>query len=897
VVNKIICKYNPGGAVVPIIANSQYYATRQVDPPGPGPLWFSCDSWSSGLSIIGYYHTRYFFGKQIINTCDPVRQGILDYMSMGPCCGNYQDNYFPGEINQRSYLDSVKFKIPYGLKLSRVLAQFRRSAGAGNTDGVDIDSIPANLQSDGWYGVKLKPLYKEFGGNALNYISDNGWFAYINVYVTATCKVVNNIDLEFPAREYFAGLTPNFLPKSGGNEQGGVVKPDGLYEINSPSSEPGLQFQRAWAAYTPVVTAVGGANAQKSIQFKSVFWENIKLQNLSSQTAAGFTWIKFKKRTGSTIVLDSVFINNVYATPDANGYYQMGNTPPAGLPDIDVKATYGGCAPDSIGMYYGWDCASYPTAAKPDSVCSYKPLQLKVFPLLAKIDGNVTALINTPVDPSLGSNAPKFSKLVVSMCENIPVEMVLNSAFQGGILNISANAKLPSGLSYVPGSAYIEYPAGTVPRAVSAAAEALLLAAPQGGTLPFNLQTMDPTNFNVAAVKGLSGSLDPVPQNAKAYIRYNVKSSCIYNGKGRIQMTMRAYRVCGGLAIGFNSKKTGSKLALDPGGNPYGTTIITPSYSPLQGCNGVVQGNTQFLKQTGDPVSGSDSITFEVDLSVYVNNFACANCVTPIGSPAISFENDKKYYKFRYPQFVAPAYGYNVAFDYTYDISTDPNQSCEYPLDITTEQNYILTCYDPVLGINANCPPTPIEGGSATATLPLEKPSFSITQSSLSVLNDNLYSYQGIMNIKNVGSFISDSIKIVYIDDVDADGIYSVGVDSVFYVKTIAPIGSGDTYIDTSNAILTKVPIDNQQVLMMITSKGKDTANGTCTCSDALDTIALRLIQPSSIGNKVWLDNNKNGVYDPNEPGVSGVTVTLYDANGKTVATTVTDALGNYLFQ
>jgi protocatechuate 3,4-dioxygenase beta subunit len=52
----------------------------------------------------------------------------------------------------------------------------------------------------------------------------------------------------------------------------------------------------------------------------------------------------------------------------------------------------------------------------------------------------------------------------------------------------------------------------------------------------------------------------------------------------------------------------------------------------------------------------------------------------------------------------------------------------------------------------------------------------------------------------------------------------------------------------------------------------------------------------NSIGDKVWNDLNKDGIQDPNEPGVPGVTVTLYDAAGNPVATTTTDANGNYLF-
>jgi hypothetical protein len=59
----------------------------------------------------------------------------------------------------------------------------------------------------------------------------------------------------------------------------------------------------------------------------------------------------------------------------------------------------------------------------------------------------------------------------------------------------------------------------------------------------------------------------------------------------------------------------------------------------------------------------------------------------------------------------------------------------------------------------------------------------------------------------------------------------------------------------------------------------------------------------NSIGDRIWFDNGLgggtagNGVQDGTEPGVAGVTVTLYAADGVTViATTVTDANGNYIF-
>jgi hypothetical protein len=52
----------------------------------------------------------------------------------------------------------------------------------------------------------------------------------------------------------------------------------------------------------------------------------------------------------------------------------------------------------------------------------------------------------------------------------------------------------------------------------------------------------------------------------------------------------------------------------------------------------------------------------------------------------------------------------------------------------------------------------------------------------------------------------------------------------------------------------------------------------------------------NSIGDKVWYDANGNNTQDASEAGVAGVTVTLYNNSGVAIATTVTDANGNYLF-
>ena len=52
-----------------------------------------------------------------------------------------------------------------------------------------------------------------------------------------------------------------------------------------------------------------------------------------------------------------------------------------------------------------------------------------------------------------------------------------------------------------------------------------------------------------------------------------------------------------------------------------------------------------------------------------------------------------------------------------------------------------------------------------------------------------------------------------------------------------------------------------------------------------------------SIGDTVWNDLNGNGIQESNEPGIDGVTVTLFDSSGAEIASQVTASGGQYLFE
>jgi hypothetical protein len=83
-----------------------------------------------------------------------------------------------------------------------------------------------------------------------------------------------------------------------------------------------------------------------------------------------------------------------------------------------------------------------------------------------------------------------------------------------------------------------------------------------------------------------------------------------------------------------------------------------------------------------------------------------------------------------------------------------------------------------------------------------------------------------------------------------------------------------------------------------------------CTTCDNRGYTTLTPIDPSDltmdfgyrnpaladVSGTVWNDTNGNGIQDPGEPGIPGVTVCLVNSSGVTVACTTTDPSGNYTF-
>lgn len=97
-------------------------------------------------------------------------------------------------------------------------------------------------------------------------------------------------------------------------------------------------------------------------------------------------------------------------------------------------------------------------------------------------------------------------------------------------------------------------------------------------------------------------------------------------------------------------------------------------------------------------------------------------------------------------------------------------------------------------------------------------------------------------------------------------------------------IGAGEIDLSDNDASLNSS--NTPMISLTIASTGQNNHN-----------LDFGFKQLASLGDKVWRDDDQDGVQDTGEPGVAGVAVTLYASDGTTVlGTTVTDAYGNYLF-
>ena len=149
-------------------------------------------------------------------------------------------------------------------------------------------------------------------------------------------------------------------------------------------------------------------------------------------------------------------------------------------------------------------------------------------------------------------------------------------------------------------------------------------------------------------------------------------------------------------------------------------------------------------------------------------------------------------------------------------------------------------------------------------------------------------------------------------DEVGVDGITVTLFNSAGEVVATTTTANGGAYLfEDLPAGAYSVGFSNLPAGAEFTTAGQGTAEtgsdvdattgktATVTLAEGENntTLDAGIFKPASLGNFVWNDKDHDGIQDAGEPGVDGVTVTLFDSEGEVVATATTANGGAYLFE
>jgi hypothetical protein len=136
---------------------------------------------------------------------------------------------------------------------------------------------------------------------------------------------------------------------------------------------------------------------------------------------------------------------------------------------------------------------------------------------------------------------------------------------------------------------------------------------------------------------------------------------------------------------------------------------------------------------------------------------------------------------------------------------------------------------------------------------------------------------------------LTTSDVVVATTTTDADGIYAfTGLDPATYVLEFVP--PAEHLVTTQDAIVedaldSDVDLTSRRTVPTRLDGGEDDR-----------TWDLGLYRLAALGDRVWYDTDLDGIQGAGEAPVVGVSVRLFTAAGASVAGTITDGSGNYLF-
>jgi len=621
---------------------------------------------------------------------------------------------------------------------------------------------------------------------------------------------------------------------------------------------------------------------------------------IAAESNPNVTVVNIEDAPGETPA-DPIDMTDTSSYGASNLYAELGGMAAGGRRIVRIYFNTTSCT-DSLKIFSNFGC-NYPVTKQPEYP---SPTLDSAF------------IIFNSVAPSIMSGPIDGNKNISNLCDIQTLEVEVRNVKNANLTDILAGIKLPPNAVYVASSAEIAYPTN------------LYVAAPTVTVTGTDSITIDiSSDLNLAQDCGLEGPdkgrdfwTGTIANNASApnavRFRFDVDfTACPTGNSDAVYYDVRAQNYCGTEVESkgvFNLIYTGtvqpnefSAVNANAGGLPVCADI---------GTTNMIVDSVMVMNVSGPATSGTAN-KLEITIDNDTTNFELTNftAAAPWGAPTISTTPEgRTVLLFTVPAGIAASGSSLLVLNY--DLTPKVANVCSAS---PASCGAISLSYNFYSEVTVDCAAKSLSCGSlgevsrGTGTISEE------LECCPQGLGDRVWLDTDEDGIQDPGEVGVAGVQVDLYDN-GPDGLPNTA-DDVLMGSTVTD-GYGNYYFDDipmgdynlgftppANYTFTTsvLPGDNSQPSNSDVDDTPGSPNFgrtgtyTLTAGEQDSTIDAGLILPqpdptASVGNFVWFDADGDGFQDPNEVGISGVTVTLLDSAGNVVATTVTDGNGGYLF-
>lgn len=695
---------------------------------------FGCNTLNKEFTLIGWYYTNSGANSLTTKDCDEITLTQSYYLSIGPCCNNYNGgNLFPFEYRHWSAPANMFVDLPDNYEYVSAEFIFNATGGTLVTRPGSV-YMPVNPVSVNGltYEFDLYPFFGEQGSGAPVIFGDDGFSGTLRVRIRPTCNVsngTNNTRYRWTYRPV-AQLNPS------------------QYALTNWLTTDPVTYNGPILTMQSNILMINSQSGQET-------WD-LTFQNTSFESNAVDFWIGAPSNGG--ITADSILelTTNSWFYPNANGIFNVTDLPANTTAMYRLYTTITSCEPASIVVSSGWGCSGVPVSVE-DYECDPLSLTLTINPLTPSFESQITLLGD-------GSN---------ELCDELDFEIVIRNYQLGYGFNMTTDIQLPYGLELISGSSSLIYQGADTPL-------------PDPGLVTGTTYRWDLSN-TILSDDGLVGIVDSVNNNY--IIRFKARTLCGFNSGQRVFVRGAGESFCG--SVHQSELNYSPPIFLNNMTAPY-STDITIGIDFITPCGPNNQTTLTILNQGNDAFGSSDSISFVLPTGLTYT----PNSFVPVHNASIAqtepvIVNSGSQIILKWPLLQGVAMGDSMVFQ----INLTPTP-IDLPCVITELRAFTNVLLSADCSIDGNTCTAGLITGESSKYIYIYKTELEETDAFANVhLNpDGSESLSGSFTLYNQGASLSDNYSLIYeiIQDVNGDGIYSAG-DTVVWTETIASTILGGT--------------------------------------------------------------------------------------------------------